>query len=74
MSNPEDFNQYVLSQGNGKYSCSMCDFTQSRPSHVRNHVESIHFPHTFTYNCPVCGKDFGTKKAFLNHKKKCQAL
>ena len=29
----------------------------------RNHVESIHYPNAFVYNCQFCGKTLKTKKA-----------
>lgn len=67
MSKPEDFNQYVVNNGNGRYMCTVCEFTQTRPNHVRNHVESIHFPDTLVYDCPQCDQHFGTNLAFKRH-------
>ena len=37
---------------------------------VRNHVESIHFPGSFTYTCPLCEAVMTTKKALAVHKQK----
>ena len=57
-----------MSVGDGTFACALCSFSMTRRLHVRNHVESKHFPNTFTYPCPICSKEFGTNKAFLNHK------
>ena len=66
-----DFNKYIQNIGNGRYACTLCDYSQAGMKHVRNHIESKHFPNTFTYECPLCGKQFGTNNSFLNHKKTC---
>lgn len=57
-----------MSVGDGTFACALCSFNMTRRLHVRNHVESKHFPNTFTYPCPICDKEFGTNKAFSNHK------
>ena len=67
---PEDFVQYVVRIEDGSYSCTLCDHNQKLLFDVRNHVESKHFPNTFTYTCEFCGKTSGTRGAFLAHKKK----
>jgi len=69
ITKPEDFEKYLMSNGAGGYTCSLCSYTKTRTL-VRNHVESIHFPNTFTYKCDLCGKTFGTNNAFLMHKKR----
>jgi hypothetical protein len=48
--------------------CTICNaFFHQVSHHVRNHVESRHFPTTFTYNCPHCDKIVNTRKALQNH-------
>ena len=69
FSSPQDFEQHMISDGMGSFTCKLCDYTKTR-THVRNHVESIHFPNTFTYNCDICGKEFGTNNAFSVHRKR----
>ena len=68
FTSPADFDQYIRNMGGGLYACTLCTHTQSQKNHVKNHVESIHFPNTFSYNCPHCDKVFGTYKAYLVHK------
>ena len=67
---PEDFIQYVLRNGDGSHSCTLCEHKQKLMFDVRNHVESKHFPNTFTYSCEFCAMSFGTRSAYLGHKKK----
>ena len=69
MSDPDDFEQFVQRNGNsGHYYCQLCNYSQAQFSVVKNHVESKHFPNTFSYQCPFCDKHFGTNKAFIIHK------
>ena len=67
LTSPADFDQYLNNLGAGSYSCTLCSYVKSKTL-VRFHVESIHFPNTFSYNCPHCGKNFGTHKAYVVHK------
>ena len=67
ITKPVDFENYMMPNGVGGYTCSLCAYTKSRTL-VRLHVESIHFPNTFSYICPGCEKAFGTNKAFIMHK------
>ena len=66
---PEDLDQYIIKAGVGRYSCQLCGYSQSQAGFIRNHVESKHFPNTFTYSCNLCSKTFGTNNAFLWHKR-----
>ena len=36
-------------------------------SNMLNHVESVHFPSLFLYECPYCGKAHNTKNALSVH-------
>ena len=65
----EDFDQYVNKDGVGIFSCVICSYRQRSLFFLRNHVESKHFPNTFDYACPICGKVLGSKHAFLWHKR-----
>merc|ERR1712012_1526143 len=60
---PEEFDDYIVKCGSGRYSCTKCDYNQISKTTVRNHVESTHFPNTFQYSCD-CGKLFGTRQSF----------
>ena len=50
------------------YSCTICkEFTGRSRSHVRNHIESVHYKGIFTYRCQLCEKDFPSKNALGVH-------
>ena len=68
ISNPDDFDQYVQRGGSSGHYCQLCSYSQAQFSVVKNHIESKHFPNTFSYQCPFCNKNFGTNKAFIIHK------
>ena len=68
--NPEDFEQYIVRAESGGFSCTECFYTQNQKAVVRNHVEAKHFPNTFTYNCHLCDKVFGTKGAYSKHNQR----
>ena len=70
---PEDLMQYVgKQQGTVKSSyCTICNkFSHQAGQNVRNHVESIHYPNTFVYNCPHCDRIVNTRKALQVHVSK----
>ena len=65
----DHFDQYMSKIGVGTFSCNICPYVKTKTM-VRNHVESIHYPNTFTYTCPICGKAFGTNNSYVCHKKR----
>jgi len=53
--------EYIKKQQDGsgiRYKCTMCTMSNKLKTNVVNHVESAHFPDTFTYSCEYCGKTF----------------
>ena len=67
----EDFDQYVRKDANGSKYCGLCfTFKTNHQGNLRNHIESKHFPYTFTYQCPDCNIVLHTNKAFLVHRSK----
>ena len=70
FNNPADLLMYVTRCDiSGKYTCGICkSFSHAGKSHVRNHVESKHFPDSFTYECNQCDKTFSTKNGVANHR------
>ena len=76
FTNPEELLQFVVrSDQEGKFLCSICQsFFHAKKYHVRNHVESKHFPNTFEYPCNICQKSYFTRKALESHLSKCKQL
>ena len=70
VDDPSDLLKYVEKDHlTGKHTCKLCNaFSHSGRSHVRNHVESKHFPDIFTYECDQCDKTFSTKNGVANHR------
>ena len=70
LNSPEDLLQFVIKSLEGStFECTLCpNFKAVRKGLVRNHLESIHFPGTFTYYCDYCNKPFGGKNALAVHK------
>ena len=68
----DDFGQYIVREPQDRgYYCAICEQFRRRPvGDVRNHVESKHFPNSFSYPCPDCGDVLGTRKALERHKQR----
>ena len=71
-------NQYIVKDVNEAgivvFKCTLCDLENGVGNNVLNHVESQHFPGTFTYKCDFCEKTYQSKNALSvhvhrNHKK-----
>ena len=45
-----------LQRTNLGFSCTICGKQNSQRGNSMNHVESVHFPNLFEYECYVCGK------------------
>ena len=64
-----DLDQYIQRNvDNGRCVCLICSYSYPQFQNVKNHVESKHFPNSFTYSCPYCSKVFGTNQAYMTHK------
>jgi len=70
VTSPDDLYIFCTKEpGQNKWKCNICsDYTNNGRNHVRNHVESKHFPNTFQYQCPQCDKTCNTKKGLDVHK------
>merc|ERR1712142_593663 len=52
-----------------KFHCTICgNFSHKNSYCTRNHVESQHFPETFSYPCDQCDMVFTTKSNFSLHR------
>jgi len=71
LQDPKEMDQFIV-RANGKdYLCVLCNqFSHHSRHSVRNHVESKHFPNSFSYPCTECGKMCSTRKAYENHIQK----
>ena len=58
-----------ITEGNdkGKYKCTMCGKINGQKIHTQNHIESIHFPGTFEYNCKHCDLSFSGRNKLYIH-------
>ena len=53
----------------GKHLCTICNKYQNiNKSKVRDHIESIHFPKTFSYQCDLCDKTSSSKRGLEVHR------
>jgi len=74
LSTPEDFKKYIVQDELKGPTCGVCfSFSHRSKSNVQNHIESKHFPNSFTYSCPKCYKNVSTKKALEIHNNRCKA-
>ncbi len=66
---PRDLHAYVIEDTAGSgFSCTLCGRTGVSRRDMRNHVESVHFPNMFTYECALCAVKLSSRKALDNHK------
>ena len=72
FSDPSQFNQFIdKDTQQGKYFCTICNKLSSKViTVVRNHVEAVHFPSSFSYSCNICSESFTNKKSLYNHNAK----
>jgi len=47
--------------------CTMCGKANAQKQNLMNHIESVHFPNMFTYNCKYCGKTYNAKNSLYVH-------
>ena len=55
-------------ENEGMFQCSLCGKISKDRSNVIRHVESIHFPGSYEYECDQCGEKFDTKAKLGNHR------
>ena len=67
LQSPEDFKKYIVKTDRGQ-TCSICqEFSHSSKSNVRKHIESRHFPNSFSYTCAYFDTVVGTQMALDKH-------
>jgi len=63
-----------LKEGDGKkvtYVCKLCRKSKAQKGVLLKHIESAHFPGTFTHTCKFCAKMVKTKSALDSHLHSC---
>ena len=67
-----DLNNHIEKIGEGvnlgKFKCNICGHVSSQKSHVRIHVETIHFPGLVEYSCDQCEQKFDSRSKYYNHR------
>ena len=64
-----DFAYYLEHVGPLQFKCTICEKTiQGKKKNGMVHVEAIHFPGTFQYECEFCGKKLNSMRQLGNHK------
>jgi len=68
---PSDLLQFVRKDpGDQRFYCILCDkFSHTVITCARNHVESQHYPDTFSYPCDLCDQILTSRNKFNNHKR-----
>ena len=75
----EDLRKFVINKyGGRRYQCSLCGKLNSNtrlgPSHLLNHIESMHFRNVFTHTCSICQESFETKSILNQHRFKAHTF
>eukprot|EP00092_Neocalanus_flemingeri_P006576 GFUD01007090.1.p1 GENE.GFUD01007090.1~~GFUD01007090.1.p1 ORF type:complete len:333 (-),score=84.83 GFUD01007090.1:130-1128(-) len=69
---PEELLVYVTENtdlnSDMKWMCKICGKPGLNRRDIRNHVESLHFPDMFAYQCKICHMTMKSRKALDNHK------
>jgi len=67
---PKELLQFVRKDPtDNKFHCTLCEnFSHKGRSMTGNHVESQHFPNTFSYSCDLCGEILTTKSNLWLHR------
>lgn len=64
----EFLKQHVVFDGQSQtFSCVVCKKCFRRKQICENHVENIHFPNSFVYNCKYCGDSFNVRNKLYKH-------
>ena len=53
--------EYLKQNEDNQYECTICGAKNRQRPNVLNHVESVHFPGHFSYNCDQCEKTYSNK-------------
>ena len=65
-----DFSSYAVQNAESQWVCSICGKTTAQKANLSKHIENIHFPGSFSYNCSLCDQTFSNKNSYYKHKNK----
>ena len=65
----EEYIEKVFDNESGvtRYKCILCGKINNRKGHAENHIENIHFPGAFSYDCKYCEMTFSSKNSLYKH-------
>ena len=69
VSSYDDLHQFVVRVKDG-YQCYCGNFKHKWKANVQNHIESIHYPGHFIWNCDICGEQVKSRNMLSQHKTK----
>jgi len=62
------FHEFINKSSDGLgWQCNICGKICSQKVNLTKHVESVHFPNSFSYDCRHCGETFNTKNKLYVH-------
>ena len=62
------FQDYIAkSDQSSGWKCTICGKESAQKVNLVKHVESVHFPDLFSYDCKHCGKTFNAKNSLYAH-------
>ena len=64
-----DFSSYAVQNAEVQWVSSICGKTTAQKA-LFKHIENIHFPGAFSYNCSLCDQTFSNKNSYYKHKNK----
>jgi len=67
-SSPAMFQNYIVKSSNGqRFQCTICGKESAQKGNLGKHVENVHFPSFFSYDCKYCSQSFNTKNKLYVH-------
>ena len=62
------FQDYIArSEDSSAWQCTICGKESAQKVNLVKHVESVHFPDSFSHGCKYCGQTFNTKDKLYKH-------